>query len=308
MSDAFLENFQLRPVKLPASCPFDPIGLALGQGTSALEVLVTASSGDPRITAVRSLWRERSGGRAAPLIVVVLHHNKATLCGPAGDDPPAYPGIDQGQAERLCREALEQPDRHAALRCLRDALPAVESRLPGLRNEGLLATHELVAGARRYQGWQEAGQKVRGTLAQRGESLLHALGYKIEPCDQVTSILRTAEKGKKIALAVLLHQSEAPELEAVRFAGLSPVSYALAVADRENLPYVIVCQGSKLRLYPVNVGVGVGRRGRSETFVEIHLGLLRDEDAAYLWLLFSGEALREGGSLDFLLDESSCRD
>ena len=103
---------------------------------------------------------------------------------------------------------------------------------------------------------------------------------------------------------MLLHQSESPELQADRFGGLSPVSYALAVADRENLPYVIVSQGSKLRLYPVKVGVGVGRRGRTETYVELHTGLLRNVDAAYLWLLFSAEALTEGGSLDELLGES----
>ena len=43
--------------------------------------------------------------------------------------------MDIGQTERICREALEQPDRHAALRYLRDALPTVESDLPGIRNE-----------------------------------------------------------------------------------------------------------------------------------------------------------------------------
>jgi hypothetical protein len=48
--------------------------------------------------------------------------------------------------ERLCREALQQPDRHSAIRLLRDTLPSVETRLPGLRNEGFLATHELTSG------------------------------------------------------------------------------------------------------------------------------------------------------------------
>jgi hypothetical protein len=36
---------------------------------------------------------------------------------------------------------LEEPDRHAALRFHRGAIPEVETTLPGLRNEGLLATH-----------------------------------------------------------------------------------------------------------------------------------------------------------------------
>jgi hypothetical protein len=142
-------------------------------------------------------------------------------------------------------------------------------------------------------------------LQARGdETLLRALGYTIEPADGATSILRAGPKGAKLAVAVLLRPGEAPDLEGDRFSGLSPVSYALHVADREHLPYVVVARGGQLRLYPVKMGVGVGRRGRTETYLEIHPGHLRDDQAAYLWLLFSGEALAEGGSLDRLLDES----
>src|SRR5207249_3698733 len=98
---------------------------------------------------------------------------------------------------------------------------------------------------------------------------------------------------------------EAPEVENEnRFSGLSPVSYGLSVADNEGLPYLVVSQASKLRLYPARLNVGVGRRGRTETFIEIHPGHLRAADAAYLWLLFSADALVEGGTLDQLLEES----
>lgn len=103
---------------------------------------------------------------------------------------------------------------------------------------------------------------------------------------------------------MLLNQGESAELAGDRFSGLSPVSYALSVADRENVPYVLVLQGAKLRLYPAQVGVGVGGRGRTETYVEVHAGLLPDVDAAYLWLLFSAEALADGGTLAALLEES----
>ena len=73
----------------------------------------------------------------------------------------------------------------------------------------------------------------------------------------------------------------------------------------ENLPYVISLQGPKLRLYPTKMGVGVGRRGRTNTYVEVHTGLLRDTDAGFLWLLFSTQALVERGTLDLLLEEST---
>jgi len=303
----FLADHQLRAVRHTGNFPFQVFGLAVGNGPSALEVLVTTSATDPKLPTVRSAWKTRNAGRAAPLLLVVLYDGKATICGSTGDDPPAYPNVDIGQAERICREALEQPDRHAALRCLRDALPSVESNLPGIRNEGFLATHELTRGIRQSrwaEAWANAERRSRPLLADRGDTLLRELGFQIDKVDQVTSLLRAGTDGKKVAVAVLLRQTESPELSADRFGGLSPVSYALAVADRENLPYVIVSQSSKLRLYPVKVGVGVGRRGRTETYVEVHTGLLRDTDAGYLWLLFSAEALVEGGTLEELLTES----
>ena len=57
-------------------------------------------------------------------------------------------------------------------------------------------------------------------------------------------------------------------------------------SDAENLEWVLVSAGSILRVHPVRTGVGTGRRGRAETFAEIHLDLLADSDAAYLWLIF----------------------
>lgn len=299
-----LHGVQLRAVELAAGGPFQPLGLALGGGKPALEVLVATSSSQLRATQVRSAWRARHGGRPAPLLLVVLHGGRAASCGPAGDEPTVYENVDLGQAERVAREALAQPDRHAALRLLRDALPSVQTRLPGLRNEGFLATHELEVGARSHPAWIVADAKARSALGRRGEPLLEALGFRIERADQNTSILRTTAAGRKVAIAVLLHQSESPELQAERFNGMSPVSYAITVAERENLPYVVVLQGAKVRLYPVQIGVGVARRGRTETYLEIHTGLIRDADAAYLWMLFSADALDEGGTLTELLAES----
>ena len=100
-------------------------------------------------------------------MLIVLHDGKATVCGPVGDDPPALSDVDIGQAERICREALEQPDRHAALRCLRDALPSVESHFPGIRNEGFLATHELTRGIRAEMERPLGQRRSQGPAAAR---------------------------------------------------------------------------------------------------------------------------------------------
>lgn len=300
----FLHGIDLRPASLQDASGLQSVGLALGSGPSPLEVVVATADRPVGVPTVRAAWKSRHRGRAAPVMLAVLRDHTASLCGPTGDDPAVYLDVDAGQAERICREALQQPDRHAALRYLRDALPAVESRLPGLRNEGFLATHELSVGARALDAWEAAEQNAKRVLNQTGDALLRSLGFRIEQIDQVTSLLRAATDERRLAVAVLLRQHESPELQTNRFSGLSPVSYALAVADRENIPYVLISQGSKLRLYPVKVGVGVGRRGRTETYVEIHTSLLRDADAAYLWLLFSADALVQGGTLDHLITES----
>ncbi len=199
---------------------------------------------------------------------------------------------------------MAQPSYQAALRALRDSLGALECEgLPGLRNEGFLATHELVSGVPTRRDWKEAGTKARGALGKTGHELLRSLGFAEEPLDKVTSILRCGEH--KSAVAVLLRDDESPEAGTQRLpGGLSPVSYALARADEENLDWVVLLHGRKIRLYPVRMGGGVGRRGRTETFLECHTGLLPDDHAAYLWLLFSAAALTKGGSVASILEDS----
>ena len=130
------------------SWPFKLLGIAYGQGTRLqLEVLYSEHDRTPSPTQLRSAWKTRQDRRGVPLLVVVLHAEKAHVCGPSGEDPTVYPNLDAGQVERICQEALEQPSRQAALRSLRDSLGALEEDgLPGLRNEGFLASHELTAG------------------------------------------------------------------------------------------------------------------------------------------------------------------
>lgn len=310
MADAvapFLAPAQLRAVRPPEGFPFTIVGLALGSGPSALEVLITRAPRSPASGTIRSAWHAYQNRRPAPLVLVTLHGDHAALCGPVGPEPPVILNADMGQAERICREALRQPDRHAAIRLLSEALPLADSPLPGIRNEGLLATHELSEGIRRTREWQErwetASHRARGIVNHRDRELLQSLGYQIERLDNVTDLLRATAGGQRVALAVLLRDGETADLGNDRFNSLSPISYALAVADRENIPYVIVTQGSTLRLYPVQAK-GVGQRGRTETFIEVHTSLLRDTEAAYLWLLFSAEALAEGGTFSLLLNES----
>jgi hypothetical protein len=112
----------------------------------------------------------------------------------AGEDPAVHTGVDRGQAERLSREALAQPDRHAALRFLAQALPSLETPLPGLRNEGLLALHELERGAPKRHDWAEIGAKSQKALGRQGPDLLTGLGLKAERLDNLTQLLRSGDQ------------------------------------------------------------------------------------------------------------------
>ncbi len=119
----------------------------LGKGTSALEVAYGTAEARPNATTIREAWKLRHGRAAAPLLVVVGYPeerpSRAVVCGPVGDDPPV---VDLDHAERHAAAALAEPNRHIAIRFLASSLEADPGDQPGLRNKGLLATHELLQG------------------------------------------------------------------------------------------------------------------------------------------------------------------
>lgn len=239
------------------------------------------------------------------MLLVVLHPEGAALCGPAGEKPAVRLRLNAARIERICREALAQPDRHSALRFLSQALPSLDTDLPGLHNEGLLALHNLRYGVRNRADWTAAGHKAKKAVGARGRELLDALGFHIAPLDNLTHLLTSGDDGqRRTALAVLLRDRESAEAGSPRFNSLSPVTYALKKADDENLSWVVMVQGRRVRLYSTATDRGVGRRGRTETYVECQTPLLADSDLAYLWLIFSAEALVPDGSLDQILKES----
>lgn len=252
---------------------------------------------------IRKTWKARKGRRGSPLLLIILHSETACLCGATGDDPSIYRDMDPALVERLCRELLDHPDRHSALRLLAQTMSSFETSLPGLRNEGLLALHELEHGVPKRKDLGYSRKKAKAALNLRGADLLKALGFSIEPLDNLTSVLRSNDR--KTALAVMLHEHESVEQQERRFNQHSPVSYAFRKADNEDLKWIIFTQENRIRLYATDINVGVGRRGRTETFIECQPWLLSDDQLHYLWLLYSAEALIPGGSLYQLLDGST---
>lgn len=260
----------------------------------------------PRVEVMRRLWKTRQGNAPNPLLVVVAYRDgdewKAAICGPAGDDPPVETDLDLGQVERLADAALNEPTRHAAIRFLSAMWAELETELPGLRNAGMLASHELRDGVPTRADWDSLCDRGRPLLDHHGRELVEQLGFTIEPGPTSASVLNVADT--KRAVAVFLDEGEEFEQAGERFGATSPVSYALALADRENLSWVVATRGRQIRIYSARPDVGVGRKGRAETYIEANLALLPDDRAGYVPLLFSADALVDNGTFDDVLERS----
>jgi hypothetical protein len=253
----FLAELTRRPLSQTVQ-GLTPRGLYIGVGDLGLEVAVYDAGNRTTARLLQDAWRARRGTRATPLLVVALYGGSAWVCGPTGENLPIQADKDPRSIERLCAAALKQPDRHAALIFLAQALPSLETPAPGLRNEGLFALHELTNDAPRRPEWKEHQVRARAAIGSEGHDLLRKLGFTIDRLDNLTLLLKGADR--RLALAVLLDQSEMPESGSPRFSSLSPVSYAFTKADSEDLDWVVAVQGDRLRLYPTRTDVGVGRR------------------------------------------------
>ena len=275
-----------------------PLYYWTGQGTYGLEVTYGTSESKPKVPTVREVWKRRHKQRAAPLLVVISYPGgavrRAMVCGPTGEDPRVI-DVEHGQAERLADAALGERDRHQAIRFLADALEGEPDEHPGLRNKGLLATHELLHGVPRRSDWGSVTARCGTLLNRRGEDLFQSMGYEIDRKAH-HSVLRSSEQ-KAQAVAVFLQKDEQADQPSPRFENQTPVTYALADADRENIPWVVAERSGVIRLYSTATSGASGQRGRAETFVELNLPLLPADKAGYLGLLFSSDALKEDGTL-----------
>ncbi len=288
----------VRPVRVVAGS--DPAGLAL-------EVLVCewVKAGSPSLDAFRKVHSWRVGKRIYPLIVALADRGGSVwLFGPNTDGAPSE-ALAEDHAARMLQAALDEPHGIAArqrLSHLQRALTATQ--IPGVANSGLFASHYITAttGVRGEALWGPAVEKARPLLSERGPTLIAALGFTSTRTGAHASLL-AADSGRPRALAVLLDEGETFDAGSPRFA-VSPVAYGLSLAQREEVPWLMILRKSQVRLYPVSPDVGVGRRGQAETYFETDLALLGTDDAGFLTLVFSAEALGPAGSVEHMLRES----
>jgi hypothetical protein len=315
--ESFLADLDVQeiPWVKPAGAPIalSPERVFIGTGVDALEIALatvarTGPGTGPRVDDVRRLWNARWNRRAAPVALVVGYPDttgewKAALCG-TKDDPAVLTDLDLSQVERICAAALSAPDPANAERTLHRLLVGQKDQLvPGLTNSGLFASYELRTGVPNRPDWNKARDKAATLLSARGADLIRGLGYTVTPHGSIALIL--ADDDSRRAVAVLLDETEMFDRPATRFGILSPVALGLSIAQQQGLDWLLVSRGAQIRLYPAATGVGVGRKGQSETFTEVDLALLANADAAYLTLLFSAAALADNGSVTAILAASA---
>lgn len=279
-----------------------PAGYFLGGGTTPLEVALADARGRPAEADIRRVWKKRKGNTPSPLLLIVrwsgTEGDRASVCGPMGDNPPVYSDRDLGQVERIAASALAEPDHHTASRFLAAYLP---DETGALRNLVLFSTHHLVERVPQRSDWPHFCTKGERLLSLRRDQLMKALGFTVESRGQA-AVLRSA--GNARALAVFLDDGENPDATSGRFNSMTPVSWAIASAAADNIPYVVMTRGPQLRIYTTRTGATPGRKGGTSVFLEVNLALLTAEDAGYVPLLFSAESLSEGGKFEALLAES----
>ena len=297
------------PWRLPPSsdAQIEPTERFNGPGHLGLEVAVATSARKPLVAELRSVWKAREDTKGFPLLLVVLYDKAgiqvAAVCGPMGPSPVIVHDVDPAVVERLCTAALSKPDRITALSFLTSHEVEQQSELPGIRNVGLFATNELSNGVPTRDDWADACQRGSSLQGKTNQALIVDLGYEIEPAGPHTSLLVTA--AGKHAVAVFLDEGDEFETPTQKLELFSPVTHALAAADRLGLDWVVLVRGSTLRLYPARPDVGVGRRGRSGTYFEAAMDLLGDDQVGMVPLFFDSEALQPGGTVDQVLESSS---
>jgi hypothetical protein len=271
-------------------------------GLGGFQVAVATAAAAPSRQALRDLFAARTGRTQVQLVVAVVHDGSVHLFGP---DPQAQPiALPVEQAQRQLQSVLAEPDLLAATERFAGFRKANDSTgVSGFTNSGLFASHHITSNVPKRPDWEALGNKAGGLLSKRGKQLVEALGFGTQPGPNGTMLLSIGGHPPR-AVAVLLEDTEQFDAKTQRFQ-LSPVAFGLAVASKQEVPWLVVLRKDQIRLYPGRDGVGVGSKGQAETFFEVDLSTIDSEYAALLPLVFSADALVADGTADELLRDSS---
>ena len=284
-------------VAMPGAAAMPPADTAAAPADTDNAIFPTDTDISPANTSTPPANTANTTSRSATTV-------QFTLCGLEKQTSTICQTLPPEQVHILLANALATPDHHSATNYLTSKLQQLQD-IPGLRNQGLLATHELKHGVPERPDWDTATQKALEILQERDESLLTSLGFSIEPHDERINILTAGNR--RTAVAVSLRRGEPFDLRSSQHSQfeISPVATAAQVAERNNLNWMILTRGPEIRLYSSKAEVGVGSGTREEKYLELDLEFLPENQAGYLHLLFSADALSEDGSLHETVSNSS---
>lgn len=243
--------------------------------------------------------------KGTPVVDLVGGRRKLPTNAPKGTRP--RPLIVQKvpvvEARKFCQIILNEETPHAANRLVARWMDERATDMPGLKNDGLFARHALLNYVPERPDWPPASEKAAKVRDKAGRDLVKALGFHIDDSSEPNAALLTID-GAPTASALFLEGAASFDEASAQYGAISPVTHALAVARRHRVRWVVLTRKRSIRLHPVSPDLGVGRRGRTTTYVEINLDMLPEDRSAFLWLLFSSEALSDGGTVDEILAAS----
>lgn len=273
-------------------------------GLGGIQIAVATVTGAPTAQLRQRLHALRKGSRTITLIVAATDGTSVWLQGP--DASAAWDPMPVDRALRQLQSVLDEPDSTAAFNHIAALRRQVETGGVGWTNNGLFAKYHLEHNVSGRPDWTTKGEQAKALRDLRGQRLIEALGFRATSGPGGSLILTAAEGDSDApqAVAVLLDEAEHFDAKSPRYQ-LTPIAFALAVAQRRELQWVIGLRRDHIRLYPGKDGIGVGQKGQVETYFEIDLAAIDDAQVALLALVFTAAALAKAGTADELLRDSA---
>lgn len=287
----------------PAASPtgVQPIAVHFGRGAQPIQIAIAHSQETPSRVVLKSLFQDRKGKLPVFVIVAVTHGESASVFGPDPDSETLV--LKRSTAEAVLNSILDQDNEISAYqRALFLWRSKQTTDMVGFTNNGLFASHFIRTSINLHAKWSQAQVRSAELQNLRDKELITGLGFEISATPSSTLLLSAKGQDKRV-VAILLDRSENFDAKSIRLQA-SPVEWSLGIAAQQGAPWVIAIKDSQLRLYPAKDGVGVGQKSQAETYFEIDLLTVDEEKVGLLDLIFSAEALAEGGTAEGLLSDS----
>lgn len=265
--------------------------------TGPIEVGLPRSGSD---LALQKAWRERSGGRATPILMIYDSPSEVGMLrvlGPVDDRSP----IREISADHLLGllQSVASSSRLAAARVVSEELQRLDqSGVPGLLVKDLLTRHLLQVRLRDTSDWrtlEEAAEAI--PLGAEWREVLSALGYTLERRRQRGWLARAGD-----APVLVIH----PAAEAAAFTRLDsegrPPEGALALdCHAEGVGFGILASGSRLRLF--RSGLEPTATAATTSYLELDWAELRQANRPLVGLL-APVSLTSGGMFGRLIEQA----